>query len=209
MLLFKYKKYAVFLLAFLNCFLIHAHVPSVPAEKAKKFVADMIDQTRAIARKSEDEQPLALGHLFMKHCDIDFFAKSIRVYRTMSESQKQRFKNICKARIMHQYGSAEKLEKFLDYKTDSTKWRSSKGQNDDTNVTMMFEKDDQQIPVEMMVHQKNGRIMITDVKIEGISMYIANRDEMRSIFSSDTIESSLKKLESVFKKELDELKKIS
>jgi ABC-type transporter MlaC component len=198
----------MFLLVLFNCFLIHAHASSVSTEKAKKFVADMIDQTREIAKKSEEIQPRALGNLFMQHCDITFFAKSINVYRTMSDSQKRRFENICKARIMHQYASAEKLEKFLDYKTDRTRWRFRKGQND-INVIMTFEKDDQQLPVEIMVHEKNGSFMITDIKIEGISMYIANRDEMRSMFSNDSIESSLKKLENIFEKELNELRKTS
>ncbi len=159
----------------------------------KQFVQNLIDKTKEVAEQPIESQGDFLGQLFSSAFDIKRAAQQVTVYGRFTDSQKSEFHDIYCDRIKMQYGTSEKLSKFMQYTTTPEEWRITKQQDDTILITMVFSHknhEEPDVPIGMTVKDNK----ICDITIENISVVQTNTDEFNAEFNGNDIAETLKRL---------------
>lgn len=174
-------------------FLPKGHADQNKINESKKFVQNLIDKTKNIAKQPPASQGDSLGKLFSSSFDIKRAAQQVGIYRQLTDSQKCEFQDVYCARIKMQYGTSDKLNKFMRYDTKSQDWKILEQSDDTILIKMIFFHKDQEepdVPISMMINDQK----ICDISIENISIVQTNTDELNAEFNGNDITQTLTRL---------------
>lgn len=160
---------------------------------AEAFVRDMADRGIAILNDTtltQDERDFAFRELLRANFAMHYISRLTlgRHYRTASSQQKAEYRRIFPEYILRLYSS--RLTEYGDeeFIVDGT---APAGKKDIYVRSKIVRRDGPPVSGDWRVRLMDGEFKIIDVKIEGISMVITQRDEFMSKISRSGLDALL------------------
>lgn len=166
--------------------LAFAPAPSHAAGDAKGFVKSLADQALSVLadnKLSNGDREKAFRALFVGHFDVNALSRFAlgRYWRTASKDQRNEYQRLFADFIVASY--AARLNEYSG-ETIAIKSARETGRNGEVFVQSVIDRPSgQTIRVDWRVRDRNGKLAIIDVVVEGVSMAITQRDEFSSVIA--------------------------
>lgn len=178
------NNYSVFKSSFLNANQSDIiTVSEARQEAAKKFVHDMGEDAIGFLsneKLSTSQKKASFRKLLNRNFDMDTISRFAlgRNWRAATPSQRKEYQNLVNDMIVDVYST-----RFNDYQGQSFEVKSSKptGKSDYLVSSLIVPDQGQKVKVDWRVRDKNGRLKIIDVVVEGVSMTLTQRSEFSSV----------------------------
>lgn len=160
-----------------------ASVSAKTGEGAQDFIARMGDRAIAFLADpdlSQDQKKAAFQKLLDASFDMETIGRFAlgRYWRTTSPKQKKAYQELFRKMVVEVYSS-----RFSDYKGHAFEVRSFRpdGKADILVTSFIVPKGDTPIQVDWRVRYKNGKYLIVDVIVEGVSMSLTQRSDFSAV----------------------------
>ena len=173
---------------FLFCFLFLLNLFSF-----QKLYADRIIQSEqlvenlyndlvatSIKELSIDKQKIELKNLFQKYVDIHIIARAVlgKSWRQANSDQRKRFISVFKTYVSRKYG--RQFSEFKGTTLEITKSRDTLTKAGVLVSSIVVVPGNPSLKVVWQVSDGSGSLKLVDLRVEGISMLSAERQEFRS-----------------------------
>jgi len=178
------NNYSVFKATFLNANNKDiVTVSEARQQAAQKFVTDMGEDAIGFLsndKLSASQKKTSFRKLLNRNFDMDTISRFAlgRNWRTATPAQRKEYQRLVNDMIVDVYST-----RFNDYQGQSFEVKSSKptGKSDYLVSTLIVPDQGQKVKVDWRVRDKNGRLKIIDVIVEGVSMTLTQRSEFASV----------------------------
>ncbi len=161
--------------------------PSHAAGDAKGFVKSLADQALSVLADnslSNGDREKAFRSLFVGHFDVRALSRFAlgRYWRRANKNQRSEYQRLFADFIVASY--AARLNEYSG-ETITIKSTRETGRKGEVFVQSMIDRPGgQSIRVDWRVRDKNDKLAIIDVVVEGVSMAITQRDEFSSVIAN-------------------------
>ena len=191
------KKYLIGLSIICVCFFVSAGkaVSSEPTDQIKstvdKILSIMENEEFADPSKKQERRKRIMEAV---HQRFDFWEMSqrslARHWKNISESEKERFKALFTNLLEDTY-----IGKVENYSGEKIVFEKEIVRGDKAIVNSAFIKNDIETPIIYRLQQENGKWMVYDVVIEGVSLVRNYRTQFDQILDKDNFDGLIRKLE--------------
>lgn len=191
----KIKKYLVTILFAVFALNAHAQSPTDLIEGAADTLAQRIDGRKDEFRQNRAALYQMIDDILLPRFDRDYAAQLVlgRTWRTASAAQRQRFVDAFYRALLHRY--ADGVLEFDQSKIEILPYRGGDDDKRTTVRTFVTLDDGTRVPVNYALVNRDGKWLMFDVTIEGIS-YVRNfRAEMNSEINEKGLEAVIERLE--------------
>ncbi len=160
------------------------------ADAAVRFVSQLVDQAMAVLRDTtltREERDARLGELLRAGFALDYISRFVlgRHWRKASPEQRREYRNLFTDYIIKTYST--RLDEYHD-ETIEIGTGQAVGKRDVLVESSIIQRDAPPIPVEWRVRYRKGEFKVIDLKVEGISMAISQREEFSSVIQQKGID---------------------
>lgn len=152
-------------------------------EGAQKFIAAMGDDAIGFLKNdslSADQKANEFRKLLNRNFDMDSISRFAlgRNWKEATPAQQKEYQKLMNDMIVEVYS-----KRFNDYKGQSFEVKSSQpmGKNDYMVSSLIVPDQGQAVKIDWRVRDKDGRLKIIDVVVEGVSMTLTQRSEFASV----------------------------
>jgi phospholipid transport system substrate-binding protein len=164
----------------------HAEPTNSAGESAADFMKQKGDQViRVLTNKSISDKERA--NQFRQMLEDTFNLKAVgkfvlgRYWKQANDADKQKFLSLFKETTVATYAT-----RFKEYTTEKFEILGSRPEADGgvTVLSRIVRPNDQVISIDWKIFEKNGKFLVYDVVLEGISMGITQRSEYASVIQA-------------------------
>lgn len=174
----------------------YAESPAAVIESAAKELGEKLGNRKDELRNDREALYSLINDILLPRFDRDYAAQLVlgRHWRDASAAQRERFIDAFYRTLLHRYADG-----VLEFNQEQIEVQPHRGKDDDkrTTVKTIVRLDDgTRVPVNYALVNRDGKWLMFDVTIEGIS-YVRNfRAELHSEVQSNGLEAVIGRLES-------------
>ena len=159
-------------------------------EAAVRFVTELVDQAMAVLRNDElttQERDAQLSTLLRAGFALDYISRFVlgRHWRKATPEQRQDYRSLFTDFIINTYSA-----RLDEYHEETVKIGTGQavGKRDVLVESNIVQRDAPPIPVEWRVRYRKNEFKVIDLKVEGISMAISQREEFSAVIQKKGID---------------------
>jgi phospholipid transport system substrate-binding protein len=172
--------------------------PAYAAETAGDWVSQLGQKVVAVLKQTKDQptqRKSELEAIFVDSFDVDFIAKFVlaRGWNTATDEQRKEF-----LALLPNYVATIFAGQFADYNGNGFKVTKELDRNAGTEVEGFIEQSDgPDVAATFTVTKPDGKYLITDAKVEGVSLLVTKRSEFASVLSRQGMDALISRIREI------------
>jgi phospholipid transport system substrate-binding protein len=182
------RRFATLALLFALALVPFARASAVEPAAAQAFVSDLAERATEVlnAALSNAERSEQLRVILKEGFDVEFIARTVLgpPYRDLTEAQRAAYVGAFEEWVVATYAS--QLDNYTG-QTLAILGSAPQGQRD-ARVSTRVEGTQEPVRIDWRVREREGRLQIIDIEVEGVSMAVSQRSEFGAVVQRQGID---------------------
>ena len=167
--------------------------PAFAQSPCQDFTAHVTSQVMEIFRdqdKKEMQKRTELALLFQQSVDTDWIGKFVlgRFWKDSSPAQQEEYLKLYRNYVTNNYTSKFSNDDIADIKAINVTSVTPLPEGDFTAKTLIVQKGEEDVHVDYLLAENNGKCAVHDIKVEGVSLLTSQRSEFAALAGASGVQ---------------------